>query len=99
MNMPFQFLLGNTPIKQAEAAALEGIGGSFRQGLAADKIFKTRRHDRTMLFEMGKIYVAQPVGEGGGGDVCSEQSYFHRFPFAQVYSLIRSSCSSSWGLI
>ena len=55
MNMPFQFLLGNTPIKQAEAAALLAATGDYGQGpiqIELTDIFDLRKLDSQRLFEL-----------------------------------------------
>lgn len=55
MNMPFQFLLGNTPIKQTEAAALLAATGEYGQGpieIELTKIFDLRKLDSKRLFEL-----------------------------------------------
>jgi hypothetical protein len=55
MNMPFQFLLGNTPIKQTEAVALLAATGEYGQGpieIELTKIFDLRKLDSQRLFEL-----------------------------------------------
>lgn len=55
MNMPFQFLLGNTPIKQAEAAALLAATGEYGQGpieIELTKVFDLKKLDSNRLFEL-----------------------------------------------
>ena len=55
MNMPFQFLLGNTPIKQTEAAALLAATGEYGQGpieIELTDIFDLRKLDSQRLFEL-----------------------------------------------
>lgn len=55
MNMPFQFLLGSTPIKQTEAAALLAATGEYGQGpieIELTDIFDLRKLDSQRLFEL-----------------------------------------------
>lgn len=55
MNMPFQFLLGNTPIKQTEAAALLAATGEYGQGpieIELTDIFDLHKLDSRRLFEL-----------------------------------------------
>lgn len=55
MNMPFQFLLGSTPIKQTEAAALLAATGEYGEGpisIELTDIFDFRKIDSKRLFEL-----------------------------------------------
>lgn len=55
MNMAFQFLLGNTPIKQTEAAALLAATGEYGEGpisIELTDIFDLRKIDSKRLFEL-----------------------------------------------
>lgn len=55
MNMAFQFLLGSTPIKQTEAAALLAATGEYGDGpisIELTDIFDLRKIDSKRLFEL-----------------------------------------------